>query len=57
MVHKRVIQLLEAIVQRGRVDLSEMLGYFALASPFTAQLEHPLISHQSGLTSWQTWRE
>lgn len=29
IVHKRVIQLLETLSQRGRVDLAEMFGYFA----------------------------
>jgi len=57
MVRKRVLRLLEAIVQRGRVDLGEMFGYFALAPPFAAQLKPPLTSRQSGLTLWQTWGE
>ena len=43
-VYERVLQLLEAIVQRGRVDLSESFGYFALASSFIAQLEPMLTS-------------
>ena len=44
MVHKRVSQLLEEIVQRGRVDLGEMFGYFALVSSFITQLELTLTS-------------
>ncbi|KAF9644906.1 cytochrome P450 [Thelephora ganbajun] len=30
MVHKKVLRLVEVIVQRGQVDLGEMLDYFAL---------------------------
>jgi cytochrome P450 len=30
MVHKRVLELVEEVAQRVQVDLSEMLGYFAL---------------------------
>jgi len=36
-VRERVLQLLEAIVQRGRVDLGETFGYFALALSFIAR--------------------
>ena len=43
-VHERVLQLLEAIVQRGRVDLGEIFGYFALASSFIARLKPTLTS-------------
>ena len=35
-VHERVLQLLETILQRGRVDLGESFGYFALVSFFVA---------------------
>ena len=41
-VRERVLQLLEAIVQRGRVDLGETFGYFALALSFIAQLRPTL---------------
>jgi len=43
-VYERVLQLLEVIVQRGRVDLSETFGYFALASFFVARLVPTLTS-------------
>ena len=43
-VHERVLQLLEAIVQRGRVDLGENFGYFALASSFIVRLKSTLTS-------------
>jgi len=43
-VYERVLQLLETIVQRGRVDLGETFGYFALASSFIAQLKPTLTS-------------
>ena len=33
IVHKRVVQLLEAIVQRGRFDLGEMFSNFTLVNP------------------------
>ena len=36
MVHKRIIQLLEVLVQRGHIDLAELLGYFTFVSPFNA---------------------
>lgn len=32
MIRARVSQLLEVIVQRGRVDLSELFSYFTLVS-------------------------
>lgn len=34
VVHQRILELLDVIVQRGRVDLSEMFGYFTSAPPF-----------------------
>ena len=37
IIHKRVEQLLEAIVQRGRFDLAEMFGNSALVSSFIAR--------------------
>ena len=36
IVHKRVVQLLEEIVQRGRFDLAEMFSNSALVSSFIA---------------------
>ena len=53
-VHERVSQLLETIVQRGRVDLGEIFGYFALVSSFIVWLRPMLTSSQPGLTLWQT---
>jgi len=41
-VRERVLQLLEAILQRGRVDLGETFGYFALASSFIVRLKPTL---------------
>jgi hypothetical protein len=34
MVHKRVLELFEAVAQRVQVDLSEMFSYFALVLSF-----------------------
>ena len=42
IVHERVLQLLEVVVQRGQVDLAEILSYFASVSPYIAQLKPAL---------------
>ena len=34
MVHKRVLELLEVIIQLGQVDLSELLGRFTFVASF-----------------------
>ena len=35
MVNEKVLQLLEAILQRYQVDLAEIIGYFTLVSPLS----------------------
>ena len=42
MVHKRIIQMIEVLVQRGHIDLAELLGYFTFVSPFIAHLRPSL---------------
>ena len=42
MVYAKVLQLLETIVQRGQVDLAEIISYFALVSLYIAQLKPTL---------------
>lgn len=50
MVHERVLELSEAIVHRGRVDLSEMFGYF-MSVPSFACSDPTLTAFPSGSTS------
>ena len=49
MVHKRVLELLETIVQRGQVDLCEMFGYFT-SVPSSAPSNPILTLFRLGLT-------
>jgi len=44
IIHKRVEQLLEAIVQRGRFDLAEMFSRSALVSSFISRSKPILTS-------------
>ena len=55
LVHKRVIQLSEALVQRGRVDLAELIGYFAFVPFSIIRSKTSVTPSQTDLTSWQTW--
>ena len=43
MVHKRVLELLEVLVQRGQVDLSTMFGYYTSVLSLIAWLSPTLI--------------
>ena len=43
-VYERVSQLLETVMQHGRVDLGEKLGYFALVLSLVVQLKPILTS-------------
>jgi cytochrome P450 len=49
MVHKRVLELLEVIAQRGQVDFGEMFGCFT-SVPSSTRSNPTLTLFQSGLT-------
>lgn len=53
LVHKRVAQLSEVLVQRGCVDLAELFDYFAFVSSFIVYQK--LITSKTDSTSWRTW--
>lgn len=36
MVHERILELLEMVLQRGQVDLCELFGYLTLVPSFFA---------------------
>ena len=42
IVHKKVVQLLRVIIQRGQVDLSQLFCYFALVPSRIDRLKLPL---------------
>lgn len=57
MVHERVLELLDILVQRGQVDLSTIFGYFMSVWSLIVRLSRALISCRSGSTLWRTWGE